>query len=155
MDVAQYREYVVRATLKEFSVWSKEAEDLVVGTALVESGGLKYIKQLNGPALGFIQMEPATYKDLWHNYIAYKEGVTSRAIDYWGINVSMSSELLLTDLKLGAFMCRMHYMRVKSTLPTTLEDQAKYWKDHYNTYLGKGTVDKYLIAWHRFNKNVP
>lgn len=32
---------------------------------------------------------------------------------------------------------------VKYSIPIDINDQAKYWKTHYNTELGKGTVDEF------------
>jgi hypothetical protein len=43
-------------------------------------------------------------------------------------------------------MCRLHYRRVAEPLPAAkdTEAMAAYWKAHYNTPLGKGTVEKAL-----------
>jgi hypothetical protein len=43
-------------------------------------------------------------------------------------------------------MARLHYKRVKASLPAAndLINQAKYWKVYYNTALGKGTPEKYI-----------
>jgi hypothetical protein len=47
------------------------AEELLLGTALQESG-LIYRRQLNnGPALGLFQMEPATHDDIWADFLTY------------------------------------------------------------------------------------
>ena len=46
----------------------------------------------------------------------------------------------------AAAMCRVHYRRVFESLPK-LDDalgMATYWKKYYNTYAGKGTIDKAL-----------
>ena len=72
MDPKQLTLLVVRPTLKKLGLYSLAAERLIVGTIYQESHA-KYLKQLgNGPALGVIQMEPATYGDIWDNYLAYK-----------------------------------------------------------------------------------
>ena len=43
---------VIRPALTEINFWSRSAEELVLGTAIVESG-LTYLKQYgDGPALG-------------------------------------------------------------------------------------------------------
>ena len=61
IDHAQFREHVVRYALKCTGTWSHAAENLVVGTALAESG-LKFLRQKGGgPALGLFQIEPSTF----------------------------------------------------------------------------------------------
>ena len=49
-------------------------------------------------------------------------------------------------------MCRVHYARVSEPLPEAgdLDGQAHYWKDHYNTRLGKGTPSGYIQAWNQY-----
>ena len=32
-------------------------------------------------------------------------------------------------------MCRMFYMRIKESIPNTVEKRAEYWKKYYNTPL--------------------
>lgn len=152
MDVKQYRELIVRTTLKEFQLWSKEAEDLVVGTSLHESGGLRYIHQVGGPALGLIQMEPATYRDLWENFITPRQGLVEQMEKEFGIYAGITPEMLISNLALGAIMCRIHYLRSPGGIPMALADQAKYWKKYYNTYLGKGTVEEYIKHYNMWNK---
>ena len=60
LDAKQLRELVIKPALLEIELWSEAAEELVLGTAIVESR-LSFIKQLgSGPALGFWQIEPDT-----------------------------------------------------------------------------------------------
>ena len=55
---------------------------------------------------------------------------------------------LLSNIGLQAALCRLHYRRVPSGLPKAgnLEAQAKYWKEFYNTKLGKGTIEHFIEA---------
>lgn len=46
--------------------------------------------------------------------------------------------------KIGLGFCRLHYLRVPEAVPLTLEGQAGYWKQYYNTVEGKGTVEEYV-----------
>src|SRR5215216_530187 len=63
MDAESYRIDIIRPALKVTSLWSPAAENLILGTHLVESG-LKVVRQYGGgPALGPGQMEPPTYAD--------------------------------------------------------------------------------------------
>jgi len=42
----------------------------------------------------------------------------------------------------------LHYRRVPAALPKVdnLSHQAKYWKAHYNTVKGKGTIKHFMEA---------
>ena len=46
-------------------------------------------------------------------------------------------------------MARIKYWRVPKKLPVEndIEGMAKYWKDYYNTSLGKGTPEKFIKAY--------
>ena len=93
MLASQIRSLVIRPALEKLNLWSLSAEELVLGTAIVESG-LTYLRQHNdGPAV-----------------------------------------------------CRLCYYRKPDALPEAgdIEGQAAFWKQHYNTPLGKGTVTKYV-----------
>ena len=39
---------------------------------------------------------------------------------------------------------RLFLARISAPIPTDLESQAQYWKTHYNTAAGKGTVKKFI-----------
>ena len=74
---------VIRPALTKINLWSRSAEELVLGTAIVESG-LTYLKQRGeGPALGLWQIEPATHEDLYTNFLnstgawLYSDGTAS------------------------------------------------------------------------------
>ena len=148
IDASQLRNDIVRPALEDTGMWSLDAENLVMGTAAQESR-LKYIRQLgDGPALSLFQMEPATYKDIWDNYLSYREDLSEtilNAIDASGIPPATR---LMWDLRFSAIMCRVHYRRVQEPLPTDLPGMAQYWKDHYNTVLGAGTVEEFIENYH-------
>lgn len=39
---------------------------------------------------------------------------------------------------------RLFLARLSAPIPTDLESQAQYWKTHYNTEAGSGTVQKFI-----------
>lgn len=152
LDAKQLREYVVRPALHEIGLHSDAAEALVMGTAAQESR-LVWLHQLGGgPALGLFQMEPATFYDIWDNYLAYKQRLARDILDACGIDDASlfdgrpEPERLQWDLRLAAIMCRVHYRRVRAPLPHAddLLGLARYWKAYYNTEAGAGTVDEFL-----------
>ncbi|AVF59860.1 hypothetical protein J7X13_000334 [Vibrio parahaemolyticus] len=143
MDARQLTELVVRPTLKELGLYSAAAEQLVVGTIFVESRA-KYLKQIgNGPALGIVQMEPATHDDIWQHYLAYRIELTEKVRKI--AKEAIPTELI-TNLAYAVAMCRVHYLRVPKPLPHSgdIPALARYWKKYYNTHKGAGDVSDFI-----------
>ena len=146
LDIEQFRLCVVRPTLEYLDKHNASAENLVLGTALVESR-LRYLKQLNdGPARGVCQMEPNTLDDIYENYLAYRPELRQRADALRDARPTTNADELIYNLAYAVAMCRIHYLRVPVSLPQ-YDDAlglACYWKSHYNTGLGAGTVEHAL-----------
>ena len=145
MLVSQTRSLVIRPALKKLRLWSPSAEELVFGTAIVESG-LTYLKQHgDGPALGLWQVEPATHDDLYTNFLNYRPELGNKLMELRAAGLSLD-ENLATNLMYGAAVCRLCYYRKPDALPEAgdIEGQAAFWKQHYNTIFGAGTVSKYV-----------
>ncbi len=153
INAHQLRVQVVRPALIAVDLHSVAAENLVMGTAAQESH-LKYIRQLGGgPALSFFQMEPATYEDLWANYLEYKPELAAKIRNAISTHCKPPANRLLWDLRLGAIMCRVHYRRKPDPLPSAddVPGMAAYWKKHYNTYLGAGTEFEFIKNYSKVN----
>lgn len=147
IDIEQLRDLVVDPVLEDLGLYNVAASELVIGTGIQESR-LTYIKQIgNGPALGIFQMEPATHRDIWINFLKYRDELRTKmnAIARYPAEIP-APEIMVYNLRYAAAMCRVHYRRVREPLPPAgdLEGQAAYWKKHYNTELGRGTVDEYI-----------
>lgn len=154
MNKKHLLELVVRPTLKGLGLHSYAAEQLVMGTITQESRA-EYLKQLGkGPALGIAQMEPATHRDIWVNYLAYRKdlkallvgimsGEASKVLSSTGIPPDFE---LIGNLPYAVAMCRVHYLRVKESLPAAgdVGGLARYWKRHYNTIQGAGTEAEFI-----------
>lgn len=151
MDIKQLLEHIVKPTLTELGLYSLAAERLVMGTITQESDAT-YIKQLgNGPALGLAQMEPATHDDIWRNFLKYKPALSERVLRLASLgsiqaNATPHSNQLITNLAYAVAMCRIHYYRRPEALPEAdnIEALGQYWKEHYNTHKGKGTVSEFI-----------
>jgi hypothetical protein len=150
----QFRELIVRPPLVAVDLWSESAEELLMGTCAQESAMGTYLKQLdNGIALGVYQMEPNTYHDINTNYLKYRPLLLHRiqeALD----DKSFASSRLIYDLRFSTIMCRLHYLRVPTILPSPddIEGLAHYWKKWYNTPEGKGTVDEFIANYNKYVK---
>lgn len=127
----QLRE-LVRDTLTEIGLWTKPAEELILGTIAQESKMGRYIEQVSGPALGICQMEPKTYE--WLQEVYHEK--------YPWILAPVKQ--LRYNMWLAIATCRLRYMRDAHPIPADIDGQAAYWKRVYNTPLGAGTEAEYL-----------
>ncbi|MBF0127261.1 MAG: hypothetical protein HQM02_08630 [Magnetococcales bacterium] len=154
MNPRQFEKYVIVPALQFLEMDSPAARALLLGTVAQESGLGEYLHQVGGgPALGVFQMEPATYRDIWDIFIDHQPSIKKKLAERWPVRPE--PEALVTDLFLAAVMCRLHYRRVKEPLPAAddLAGLAVYWKRHYNTLLGAGTVAEYLRNWNQLVEN--
>ena len=148
MDPGQLRR-LIRETLQPLGLYNLAAEELLMLTCAVESNLGHYIYQVRGPARGIFQMEPNTEKDIWSHFLKYKSEELLEDISEYD---TIDEDDLSFNLAYQVIMARIHYLRVPKPLPpaTDREALAQYWKDHYNTYLGRGTVEKALDKYSRY-----
>lgn len=147
LDVGQFRELVIRPALIRISLHSQAAENLVLGTCLHESH-LRYVKQIRGPAMGLAQMEGPTHADIHRNFLPYHKDLQRQVFQ---LATFFSGEFpdpgeMIFNAAYAVAMCRVHYRRVKAPLPAAADalGLAQYWKQHFNTRLGRGTVEQAL-----------
>ena len=84
--------------------------------------------------------------------MGYKETVKQVGLKkYWdqikaklGIDWTKTSWQDLKKPLYSGLACRLYLARIKPPIPADLPSQAKYWKKHYNTVAGKGTVQKFI-----------
>lgn len=147
IDKGQLRQ-LIREVLLEVDLHSASAEELLMMTAATESHLGKYLTQDGGPAAGIFQMEPSTEEDIWDSYLAYRNTLSDKVIDTIG-GGGLSEFDLRANLTYQIIMARLQYLRVKAPLPeaTDIPGMAGYWKDHYNTRSGKGTVEKAIESY--------
>jgi hypothetical protein len=161
MDIRQLDRLVVMPVLRSLELNPKpqqlegealSARRLVIGTGLAESG-FEHLNQIVkdqhpqviGPAISFYQMERATHEDIWVNYLAYRDQL-KRLVEQWLHPGHMRWQQMLWNMAYATAMCRVQYLRVKEKLPEpdNYLGLAEYWKEHYNTSKGKGTVENFL-----------
>lgn len=53
------------------------------------------------------------------------------------------------DPLISFVLCRLKYRLIPDEIPADLEGRAHYWKKHYNTHAGKGTVEHYIESANR------
>jgi hypothetical protein len=154
LNVNQFRELIVKSTLNDLMLYSKDAEELMIFTCAIESLGGYYLKQLNGPALGIYQMQPETYNDLWQNYL--QDSKNSRLLmmllSNFHITNMPSEDRLIYDLRFSTAITRIFYARIKEQLPDSNNVSAmwNYYKLYYNTSKGDAEKEKTIIKYQNF-----
>lgn len=182
MDVKQFRDYIVKPTLDALEEYlpncnSEESIDLMMGTAAQESN-FKYVRQIGGgPAASFFQIEPDTFRDHFFSFIDHRDHLCDFLCEQY-LPESLSSGtgsigqleayvdhlddhqlqyLLSSNIGLSVVIARIKYWRFAEPLPKKDDPDyivklGQYWKDHYNTKKGKGTVDEFVANYHRYLK---
>ena len=69
-----------------------------------------------------------------------------RIQDVFGINWNKVDFLDLNQPLMSALAARLYLLTIPDAIPSSLEDQAKYWKRFYNTEAGKGTIEHFIGA---------
>lgn len=144
----QFQDLIERV-LTEINMHSRAAVKLLLGTAAQESAFGTYLRQVGGgPALGVFQMEPDTERDIWKNYLAYREDLAETVWQIAGAayDVGSSVDALEANLSYQIAMARIHYLRIKEPLPPhdDVNGMARYWKRHYNTLKGAGSEQEFV-----------
>lgn len=166
LDLLQFKDYVIKPALETISKnipYSENAVYLLLGTALQESGLRAFRQYGNGPALGLLQLEPATHQDIWENYLIYRESLTSSILSLVppsyltgtakrpmpGTPRPGEEEIVLqipqpdcviSFLFYAVIMARIQYRRSPMAIPDKedIRGLARIWKQAYNTHKGKG-----------------
>ena len=150
VDVNNFRVEIVRPALQLCGLWSEAAENLMIGTALAESG-LQWVRQIGGGrGLSFLQIEPDTYNDILR-YLHRPDNklLKERVLSACFMDVFPDAKCLVWNIRLAVLIARVIYWRRPEPLPdaNNPEKLGQYWKKHYNSDLGKGTIDHFIKAW--------
>ena len=155
MNANHLRVFIVRPALNELEMWSPAAENLILGTAAVESD-LEYLAQISGgPGLGLWQIEPQTHEDVWANFLKFRKPLAKRVVQAAGRGTQTPRlpphDWLIYNLRYAAAVARVIYWRDPEPLPepTDTAGLGEYWKRVYNTDLGAGTVKRFVASYER------
>ena len=115
-------------------------QHLVLGTGYKESGYVHTVQIGGGPALGFFQMEPATYRDTLINFVAFRPDLQKAIFALTGSHAP-DVQTLVINPAFAALMCGIKYLRSPIPLPAPFDafGQACIWKKAYNGP-GKGVI---------------
>ena len=159
----QARRFVIdkiRPTLSALTMFGNsyrtiEAEQLLLGTALKESGHFRWRKQLyGGPGRSYYQIEIGagrTFNDVYNNYLNYRTSLRN-IVNSLGSGFKSIYSLTYNDYYATA-IARIIYRRKSGAIPKTFYGQSRYWKSKYNTFSGSGTSSSYRWYWRKYVGN--
>jgi len=152
MDKDQLKQ-LIETTLIQIGYGSQVEAKLVTATIAIESRMGKYIKQIKGPALGILQMEPATYRWLLDGYLSGHPDTLDRIKEICNLQ-DVNQEALMYNLKFAICMCRVRYLADPSPLPEIDHNEIDAlwgtYKRVYNTYLGATTKRQFKKAYKKY-----
>lgn len=150
----------VYGTRRPNAEYAEAVARLLAGTAAAESmlvhrRQIGYDMDHDGGAWGLWQTEQGAVADSMR-YLRERPDVRERCAqwllgtgrhDMSGVLAMGGHGLLRLIHDWDRFAClvaRLHYIRFSAPVPRDLAGQAGYWKEYYNTRLGKGTPEKYM-----------
>ena len=159
-------DYVIRPALHKMGekYYSNGSCQQMLATCAQESNCGKYIKQVNGPALGIMQIEPATHKSIWVDYIDYNYDLKRLMLSMLpdsargdgAIAFNARNNCLINNLEYAVCIARLVYYRTPYKMPEVGDKQGawKVYKKVYNTEHGKATEEEFMHNWVRFLENI-
>jgi hypothetical protein len=155
MIIKELRQYIVRPALQLCDIWSQSAENLIIGTGLVESG-FEHIIQTNdhiNGGLGFFQDEKIDHDDVkkWLKIKQNKVLLNSLLAACW-MEMLPDEMALIYNIRYAVLICRIHYLRASEALPNanSAEQMAQYHFRWYNgNGLGKTIVERNIPLFQR------
>lgn len=154
MNKKQLTDLVITPTLKEIPKGFSDQAVLAIQMIIAhESMRGEYLKQIKGPALGLINMEPATHNDTWKfGDSIWRNAVELKIItEHQRINkIHPVPARLIYDLRYNVFMARQRLFMFTEKLPGDIGDMAVYLKKYWNGG-GKATVTKYHFDFKKWD----
>lgn len=140
-----FRLYIVKYSLTNTKLWSQEAEDLLCGTALVESKLSELVQVPSGYAKSFFQIEEVTYNYLVKRCVFRRSRLFKRICKF--LNIEKFPEdpnFLVGNMYAACLIARLKYLFNPTPIPKSLKGQAEYWNKIYNTNISRSHQARYV-----------
>lgn len=141
-QIIDFQLEIVRPVLDHLDMGGIWAERLIVGTALAETQ-LRHFKQIRGPALGFYQIEPNTFQDIYYRYLNTRKDIKKK-VDLLLAPKPEPLQQLVTNLAFATAVARIKYWMSPEVIGDTLPELALTYKNIYNSDKGKGSTEKFI-----------
>jgi hypothetical protein len=156
MNILQFDKYILVPTLNTLGLYSPAAHVLMLGTGIIESN-FESIKQDNGPAMGFYQIEEPTYNDIlryinrWENAKLKETCMSACFYVAWPPAIA-----LMSDIKWSVVIARLKYHMISALFPDSMDfkGMAAYYKKYYNTADGKADLVRATNVFESVTKTI-
>jgi hypothetical protein len=143
---AELRQWVIKPTLKRLGVYSKAAENLLLATAVQESGLGFHLKPAGQRALGIYQIHSLAHRHIWDHHLALHSDMASlvRGLASQHDFLAQPHAELATNLSYATAIAWFMYARHKEfSLPKSndIEAIASLWKRFYHPKSKSSTQD--------------
>lgn len=117
------------------------AMHMIIETAVTETGLGRIEDKTIGAGMGLTQFDELPFKDILKRNMKSRDKILKEL----GVDIGLVEwDDLRYNSYLALLFARLFYWLKGDPIPKTIEERAAYWKLHYNTRLGKGTVEHYL-----------
>jgi hypothetical protein len=146
INPSQLRDLITRVLKEIPSGYSNDAVELLMMIAAHESKLGTYLKQVDGPALGVFQIEPATHDDTWMNGDSCEINASHFGYIWEG---ESTADKLEYDLQYQIFIARQKLFMISEPIPPSNmdDDMSEYCKKYWNTESGKADAFDYFNAY--------
>jgi len=125
------------------------ADELLLETMAAETGLGTVPDKTLGAGMGIAQFDKLPFEDVKKRVLASRNGQrwADDILEDFGIDIHLVEwDHLRYNPLLSVIFMRLKYKLLPQEIPGTVEGRALYWKNFYNSYLGKGTVEHYIKA---------
>ncbi len=155
ISCVQFTNLVLIPALQEIDLYSENAKVLLQTIMAHESNMGQFVAQYDGgPALGFYQMEPNTFDEVWNKILGERFILKHQIMKSCNFASEPLPEDMVYNLKFATQMARAFFLRIKAPLPdsTNIAKVARYAKLFWDTPEGKATDEDYIQAYKMFTK---
>ena len=128
---------IVRSTLLTLDLYSPDAEQLVLATAMVEQN-LRHDHDQSAQK-GIYNISQRMHDDLWLDFLEYRPEIVRQMcklanLDLRKLGLDAKFNLLDDDPYYATALCRLMYLRIPKSLPdaSNKEALAVYWLLHFH-----------------------
>ena len=117
------------------------AVHMIIETAVAETGLGRIEDKTDEAGMGITQFDKIPFADIRDRCIKLKPQIEKDL----GVDITkVNWDDLRYNIFLSLLFARLLYWLKGEPIPKTIEERAAYWKFHYNTKSGQGTVEHYL-----------
>jgi len=147
----EFRQLVIRNTLKSLGEWAPAHENLLLGTAAQESNMGLSLKR--GRLLGIYHISPNTHRAVWDKHLLHHPELASRVRGMAGQHSFIDDPHgeLISNLKYATAIAWLIYRRCDEVLPASddIPGLARYWHRHFRSK-ASACVAEFISNYQRY-----